>query len=56
VTDAARMAGSDGEPGDGDAFAARLAEELPRLVRLATRLVGDSDVAEDCAQETIVGV
>ncbi|MGZ8514729.1 MAG: sigma-70 family RNA polymerase sigma factor [Candidatus Limnocylindrales bacterium] len=40
---------------EGDAFAARLAEELPRLVRLATRLLADADVAEDCAQETIVG-
>jgi len=40
---------------EGDAFAARLAEELPRLVRLATRLLADADVAEDCAQETVVG-
>ena len=40
---------------EGDAFAARLADELPRLVRLATRLLSDADVAEDCAQETIVG-
>lgn len=40
---------------EGDAFAARLAAELPRLVRLATRLVADADQAEDCAQETIVG-
>jgi RNA polymerase sigma-70 factor, ECF subfamily len=40
---------------EGDAFAARLAEELPRLVRLATRLLADADIAEDCAQETIVG-
>jgi RNA polymerase sigma-70 factor (ECF subfamily) len=38
-----------------DAFATRLAEELPRLVRLATRLLSDVDQAEDCAQETIVG-
>jgi len=38
-----------------DAFAARLMEELPRLVRLATRLVRDPDAAQDCAQETIVG-
>ena len=29
-------------------------DELPWLVRLATRLVRDADVAEDCAQETIV--
>lgn len=41
--------------GEADAFAARLAEELPRLVRLATRLLSDADQAEDCAQETIVG-
>jgi RNA polymerase sigma-70 factor (ECF subfamily) len=40
---------------EGDAFAARLAEELPRLVRLATRLLRDADVAEDCAQETMLG-
>jgi RNA polymerase sigma-70 factor (ECF subfamily) len=40
---------------EGDAFAARLSEELPRLVRLATRLLSDADLAEDCAQETIVG-
>jgi RNA polymerase sigma-70 factor (ECF subfamily) len=38
-----------------DAFAAALADQLPRLVRLATRLVRDADQAEDCAQETIVG-
>lgn len=38
-----------------DAFAAALVGELPGLVRLATRLVGDADQAEDCAQETIVG-
>jgi RNA polymerase sigma factor (sigma-70 family) len=44
-----------GRADEGDAFAARLAEELPRLVRLATRLLSDADVAEDCAQETIVG-
>ena len=40
---------------DADAFATRLAAELPRLVVLATRLLSDSDTAEDCAQETIVG-
>jgi RNA polymerase sigma-70 factor (ECF subfamily) len=40
---------------EGDAFAARLADELPLLVRLATRLLSDADAAEDCAQETIVG-
>ena len=38
-----------------DAFAASLVGELPRLVRLATRLVRDAAQAEDCAQETIVG-
>jgi RNA polymerase sigma-70 factor (ECF subfamily) len=41
--------------GEADDFAARLAAELPSLVRLATRLLADPDVAEDCAQETIVG-
>lgn len=40
---------------NAEAFATRLAAELPRLVRLATRLLSDEDVAEDCAQETIVG-
>ena len=40
---------------DGDEFADSLVGELPRLVRLATRLVRDPDQAEDCAQETIVG-
>jgi RNA polymerase sigma-70 factor (ECF subfamily) len=40
---------------DGDGFADSLVGELPRLVRLATRLVRDPDQAEDCAQETIVG-
>lgn len=39
----------------GDGFADALVGELPRLVRLATRLVRDPDQAEDCAQETIVG-
>lgn len=39
----------------GDVFADALVGELPRLVRLATRLVRDPDQAEDCAQETIVG-
>jgi RNA polymerase sigma-70 factor (ECF subfamily) len=41
--------------GAGDTFAAALIAELPRLVHLATRLVGDPDQAQDCAQETIVG-
>ena len=40
---------------DADSFAEALVAELPRLVRLATRLVRDADQAEDCAQETIVG-
>jgi RNA polymerase sigma-70 factor (ECF subfamily) len=40
---------------DADDFATRLAAELPRLVGLATRLLSDADIAEDCAQETIVG-
>lgn len=40
---------------DGEAFAAALAAELPRLVGLANRLVRDPDQAEDCAQETIIG-
>jgi RNA polymerase sigma-70 factor (ECF subfamily) len=40
---------------NGNEFATALAGELPRLVRLATRLVRDPDQAEDCAQETIVG-
>ena len=35
-------------------LADRLFLELPWLVRLATRLTGDRDVAEDCAQETLV--
>jgi RNA polymerase sigma-70 factor (ECF subfamily) len=44
----------DGD-GTGDAFAAALIAELPRLVHLAARLVRDPDQAQDCAQETIVG-
>lgn len=43
------------ERAGGDGFAGALSAELPRLVRLATRLVRDPDQAEDCAQETIVG-
>ncbi len=39
----------------GDPFATALVAELPRLVHLAARLVRDADLAEDCAQETIVG-
>ncbi len=38
-----------------DGFADALIDELPRLVRLASRLVRDPDQAEDCAQETIIG-
>jgi RNA polymerase sigma-70 factor (ECF subfamily) len=40
---------------DADEFAGRVAAELPRLVGLATRLLSDANIAEDCAQETIVG-
>jgi RNA polymerase sigma-70 factor (ECF subfamily) len=40
---------------EGDAFAARLVNELPRLVRIATRLLADADLAEDCAQDTVIG-
>ena len=43
------------DPSMEDEFADALVRELPRLVRLATRLVRDADQAEDCAQETIVG-
>ncbi len=41
-----------GQP--GDEILARLDAQLPRLVRLATRLVRDPDVAEDLAQETLI--
>ncbi|MGZ6340023.1 MAG: sigma-70 family RNA polymerase sigma factor [Candidatus Limnocylindrales bacterium] len=44
-----------GRTGEADAFAARLAAELPRLVRLAAQLLSDPDQAQDCAQETVVG-
>jgi RNA polymerase sigma-70 factor, ECF subfamily len=56
VTDAPvqPVSGDEGAAG-GDAFAVRLVGELPRLVRLASHLLSDADVAEDCAQETIVG-
>jgi RNA polymerase sigma-70 factor, ECF subfamily len=46
---------ADDRADGADEFARALVDELPRLVRLATRLVRDSDQAEDCAQETIVG-
>ena len=46
----------EGERADeGNAFAARLVDELPRLVRIATRLLADADLAEDCAQDTVIG-
>jgi RNA polymerase sigma-70 factor (ECF subfamily) len=38
----------------GDEVLDRLEAQLPRLVRLATRLVRDPDVAEDLAQETLI--
>lgn len=49
--------GPGGSPASTPAAAeivARLEAELPRLVRLATKLVRDVDAAEDLAQETIV--
>lgn len=45
----------DRRVGEGDAFAARLQEALPSLVRLASRMLRDDDLAEDCAQETLIG-
>ncbi|MEW5989898.1 MAG: sigma-70 family RNA polymerase sigma factor [Chloroflexota bacterium] len=47
--------GLEGWAREGDAFAARLNDALPWLVGLATRMLRDADLAEDCAQETIVG-
>jgi RNA polymerase sigma-70 factor (ECF subfamily) len=52
-------AADDSTPADGGSTAAaevlaRLEAELPRLVRLATKLVRDPDVAEDLAQETLI--
>jgi RNA polymerase sigma-70 factor (ECF subfamily) len=41
-------------PSDRGQLGDLLVAELPWLVRLATRLTRDPDVAEDCAQETIV--
>lgn len=55
MTQSSSQTTSDEPAGEGEAFAARLAAELPRLVGLAARLVRDSDQAEDCAQETIIG-
>jgi RNA polymerase sigma-70 factor (ECF subfamily) len=52
VTAASARSDPGGEDRD---FGDRLAVELPRLVRLATRLLSDADLAEDCAQETVVG-
>ncbi len=40
---------------EGERFAEQLADELPGLVRLASHLLRDADVAEDCAQETLIG-
>jgi RNA polymerase sigma-70 factor (ECF subfamily) len=45
----------DARPAQADAFADTLVAELPRLVHLAARLLRDATLAEDCAQETIVG-
>lgn len=42
-------------PTDREQLGDLLVAELPWLVRLATRLTRDADVAEDCAQETIIG-
>lgn len=38
----------------GEEVLGRLEAQLPRLVRLATRLVRDPDVAQDLAQETLI--
>lgn len=60
TTSGAGDAGPGARPGSaGPSSAAtellpRLEAELPRLVRLATRLVRDADVAEDLAQETLI--
>jgi RNA polymerase sigma-70 factor (ECF subfamily) len=43
-----------GSPSATAEVLARLDAELPRLVRLATKLVRDPDVAEDLAQETLI--
>ena len=45
----------DRRVGEGDAFAARLQEALPSLVRGARRGLPDDDLAEDCAQDTLIG-
>lgn len=49
------MPGTTGGAATADPFADRLAAELPMLVRLAARLLRDTDLAQDCAQETVVG-
>jgi len=47
--------GGERQPqGGGGTVVERLEAELPRLVRLATKLVRDADAAEDLAQETII--
>ena len=40
--------------GDGAAARAMVDRKLPRLLRLATRMLGDSSEAEDVAQESFV--
>lgn len=45
---------ADGGPAAGAEVLLRLEAELPRLVRLATKLVRDPDAAEDLAQETLI--
>jgi RNA polymerase sigma-70 factor (ECF subfamily) len=45
---------ADGAPSTAAEVLARLEADLPRLVRLATKLVRDADVAEDLAQETLI--
>lgn len=47
-------AAGPGGPLRGDEVLDRLEAQLPRLVRLATRLVRDPDVAEDLAQEALI--
>jgi RNA polymerase sigma-70 factor, ECF subfamily len=49
------VSGTTGGAATADPFADRLAAELPTLVRLAARLLRDTDLAQDCAQETVVG-
>ena len=49
------MTETAGGAAPAEPFADRLAGELPMLVRLAARLLRDTDLAQDCAQETVVG-